>query len=158
MKTVQQILESKPSGVVTIAPQAPVFDALTLMARHDIGAVVVTDGERVVGIMSERDYARKVILHNKSSREVPVSEIMSSPVISVTPAETIEDCMTLVTGRRIRHLPVIAGARLIGLLSIGDLVKALLSEQDFTIRQLEAYITSRAATPPDAAVSAWLAK
>lgn len=144
MPTVQQLLASKAPGVVTIAPDASVFEALTGMAEHDVGAVVVTSARDggVVGILSERDYARKVILHNKASREIPVSEIMTSPVVQVTPGQTLEDCMALMTDRRIRHLPVVADGRLIGVLSIGDLVKAMFSEQDFTIRQLEGYIAT----------------
>lgn len=142
--TVQHILERKVPGLVTIPPNASVFEALERMADHDVGAVLVVDDDnanRVLGILSERDYARKVILHHKSSREIPVSEIMTSPVVSVTPAHTLETCMELVTGRRIRHLPVMDQGRLIGVVSIGDLVKAMFSEQDFKIRQLEGYIT-----------------
>jgi CBS domain-containing protein len=142
MKTVKHLLELKSPGAVTITPEASVFDALRLMAEKDIGAVVVIDGGRVVGVMSERDYARKVILHNKSSREIPVSEIMTDRVVCVWPTQTLEECLALVTSRRIRHLPVMDGERLVGVLSIGDLVKAILSEQDFTIRQLEIYIRS----------------
>lgn len=142
--TVQHILARKIPGLVTIAPHASVFEALERMAARDVGAVLVVDDEdadSVMGILSERDYARKVILHHKSSREIPVSEIMSSPVVSVTPDHTLEQCMELVTGRRIRHLPVMDQGRLIGVVSIGDLVKAMFSEQDFKIRQLEGYIT-----------------
>ena len=143
MRTVQHLLMLKAPGVVTISPQASVLEALTRMAEKDIGAVVVTDpeSEQVLGIMSERDYARKVILHHKSSRDIPVSEIMTSPVVSVTPDQTIEDCMALMTDRRIRHLPVLDDGLLIGVLSIGDLVKAMFSEQEFVISQLEGYIT-----------------
>lgn len=142
MKSVASLLELKPRGVVTIGPDASVFDALKLMADCDVGAVVVTRNDRVVGILSERDYARKVILHHKSSRDIPVSEIMTDRVQYVTPVQTLDECMAIVTRGRIRHLPVLDGHRLVGVLSIGDLVKATLSEQDFTIRQLERYIAS----------------
>ncbi len=142
MYTVKQMLESKPRGVVTIAPNASVFEALELMAERDIGAVVVVDDGYVVGILSERDYARKVILHNKSSRDITVDEIMTDRVLYVGPTHTVEECMALMTDKRIRHLPVMDRDRLVGVLSIGDLVKATISEQDYTIRQLERYIMS----------------
>jgi CBS domain-containing protein len=142
MHTVKQLLGSKPGGVVTITPDASVFHALELMAERDIGAVVVVDEEKVVGIVSERDYARKVILHNKSSRDITVDEIMTDRVLYVGLTHTIEDCMSLMTDKRIRHLPVLDGDRLVGVLSIGDLVKATISERDFVIRQLETYITT----------------
>jgi CBS domain-containing protein len=142
MHTVKRLLDSKSGGVVTIAPDASVFTALELMAERDIGAVVVVHDGRVVGILSERDYARKVILHNKSSREITVDEIMTDRVLYVGPTHTVEECMTLMTDKRIRHLPVMDGDRLIGVLSIGDLVKASINDRDFTIRQLETYIAS----------------
>ena len=142
MKTVEQLLQSKPAGVVTIAPDATVFEALELMAEHDIGALVVVADGVVVGILSERDYARKVILHSKSSREIPVSAIMTDRVLYVQPTQTVDDCMALMTDKRIRHLPVLDGEQLVGVLSIGDLVRATIHEQAFTIRQLELYITS----------------
>lgn len=142
MKTVRQLLESKAPGVVTIAPRASVFEALRLMADRDIGAVVVVDEGQVVGMLSERDYARKVILHNKSSREILVSDIMTARVVFVHPGQTLDECMALMTNKHIRHLPVLDGDRLIGVLSIGDLVKATISEQDFRIKNLETYITS----------------
>ena len=142
MHTVRQLLASKRDGVVTIAPHASVYEALELMAECDIGAIVVVHDDRVVGIMSERDYARKVILHNKSSKEIVVDEIMTDRVLYVGRSHTIEDCMSLMTDKRIRHLPVVDGDALVGVLSIGDLVKATLDERDFTIRQLESYITS----------------
>jgi CBS domain-containing protein len=142
MKTVKQLLEVKTAGVVTIAPDASVFDALALMAVKDIGAVVVMREHRVVGIMSERDYARKVILHQRASKEITVAQIMTDKVLYVRPTQTIEECMALMTDKHIRHLPVLDGDRLIGVLSIGDLVKATISEQDFVIKQLERYIMS----------------
>jgi len=140
MHTVKRLLDSKSGGVVTIAPDASVFTALELMAERDIGAVVVVHDGRVVGILSERDYARKVILHNKSSREITVDEIMTDRVLYVGPTHTVEECMALMTDKRIRHLPVMDGDRLIGVLSIGDLVKAMIDEQEFTINQLKNYI------------------
>jgi CBS domain-containing protein len=142
MHTVKQLLDSKRGSVVTIAPYASVFEALELMAERDIGAVVVVDDDHVIGILSERDYARKVILHNKSSKEITVDEIMTDRVLYVSPTHTIDECMALMTDKRIRHLPVMNDDRLIGVLSIGDLVKATITEQDFTIRQLEHYIMS----------------
>jgi CBS domain-containing protein len=140
MKTVKRLLESKSFGVVTIAPHASVFEALELMAEKDIGAIVVVSEDRVMGILSERDYARKVILHNKSSREITVDEIMTDHVYYVDLMHTVEECMALMTEKRIRHLPVLERGRLVGVLSIGDLVKATIDEQDFVIRQLEHYI------------------
>ena len=140
MHTVKQLLDSKRGGVVTIAPDVSVFHALELMAERDIGAVVVVHEDRVVGILSERDYARKVILHNKSSREITVDEIMTDRVLYVGLTHTIEECMALMTDKRIRHLPVMDGDRLVGVLSIGDLVQATIDERDFLIRQLETYI------------------
>ncbi len=141
MRTVQQILHTKPGPLLSIAPQATVFDALAVMAQHDIGALAVLDEGHLVGMFSERDYARKVILHGKSSKEITVADIMSTAVLSVRPDDTIRDCMTLMTDNRIRHLPVVDASGPIGMVSIGDVVKALLSEQAFTIEQLEHYIT-----------------
>ena len=140
MKTVRQLLAAKQGGIVTVTPQASVFDALGVMARHEIGAVLVVDADRLVGIMSERDYARKVILLGRSSHDLQVREIMTEKVVCVHPDQTVQDCMALMTSKRIRHLPVLDGGRLAGVLSIGDLVKAMLSEQAQIIRQLEEYI------------------
>jgi CBS domain-containing protein len=142
MKTVKQLLEAKGREVHTISPDATVFDALKLMAEKDVGALVVTEGGRLAGILSERDYARKVVLHGKSSQEMPVRELMTSRVITVGPHQTVEDCMGLMTENRVRHLPVTEGDRLVGLLSIGDLVKEVIADQEATIRQLESYIHS----------------
>jgi CBS domain-containing protein len=142
MNTVKQLLDSKAPGAVTIPSSASVFDALALMAEKDIGAVIVVDHGRVVGIMSERDYARKVILQHKSSREISVASIMTDRVVYVQPTHTVEECMALMTDKRIRHLPVIDDGRLVGVVSIGDLVRTLISEQDFVIKQLERYIAS----------------
>jgi len=119
-----------------------VFDALKLMAEKDIGALLVVEKGRLAGIISERDYARKVILHGKSSHDTPVREIMTARVVCVRPANTVEECMALMTDKRIRHLPVVENDELLGVLSIGDLVKETISEQQTTIRQLESYIHS----------------
>jgi CBS domain-containing protein len=142
MKSLKQLLGAKGSQVHFIQPDAKVIEALQLMARKDIGALLVMDGGRVVGIMSERDYARKVILQGKSSQDIAVRDIMTSGVVTVDPSKTIEDCMSLMTQRRIRHLPVCEGDKLVGLVSIGDLVKEVIAEQEQTIRQLESYIHS----------------
>lgn len=140
MKTVAQILKLKPAGVISIRPDAPVLEALKLLADRDVGAVLVMDGSRLAGIVSERDYARKVALKGKSSGDTPVSEIMTREVICVTPAQTNEECMALMTAKRLRHLPVIDKGQVVGVLSIGDLVKDAISEQQFIIDQLEHYI------------------
>jgi len=142
MKSLKQLLSAKGNQVHFIHPDARVIDALQLMAQKDIGALLVMDGGRVVGIMSERDYARKVILHGKSSQDIAVRDIMTSGVVTVDPARTVEECMGLMTQRRIRHLPVCEGDKLVGLVSIGDLVKEVIAEQEQTIRQLESYIHS----------------
>jgi len=142
MKSVAHILKSKPDPTVyTIAPTASVLDALKRMAEKSIGALVVTEGEQVLGIITERDYARKVILMARSSKETPVSDIMTSSVMYVRPNQTSEECMVLMTENRLRHLPVMDGGKLVGLISIGDLVKDIISEQKFIIEQLEHYIT-----------------
>jgi CBS domain-containing protein len=140
MKTVAQILKLKPPGVISIRPDVPVLDALKLLADKGVGAVLVMDGPRLVGIVSERDYARKVELKGKSSGDTPVSEIMTREVVCVAPTQTNEECMALMTTKRARHLPVIDNGRVIGVLSIGDLVKDAISEQQFIIDQLEHYI------------------
>ncbi len=142
MKTVMQLLEAKGREIHTVAPDARVFDALKLMAEKNVGALVVAEGGRLAGIISERDYARKVILLGKSSHDIPVREIMTGKVISVHPGQTVEECMALMTAKRIRHLPVMEDERLIGVLSIGDLVKEVIAEQEQTIKQLESYIHS----------------
>jgi len=142
MKTVKEILEAKSHKLLSISPQASVLDALKLMADKDVGALVVLDGEGLAGIFSERDYARKVILHGKSSRATPVSEIMTHKVVCVRPDQSVEECMALMTDKRIRHLPVLDDRKVIGVISIGDVVKELISEQRFVIEQLEHYIHS----------------
>ena len=140
MKTVAQMLERKPSGVISINPDATVLDALNLLAENGVGAVLVMDGTRLVGIFSERDYARRVALKGKSASDTPVSEVMTREVVFVTPNLTNEECMALMTEKRIRHLPVMDNDRVQGVLSIGDLVKDMISEQQFIISQLERYI------------------
>jgi CBS domain-containing protein len=141
MKTVGDILQTKGSEVWTIHPETIVFDALKIMADKNVGALVVLDGAEVTGILSERDYARKVILHGKSSRELKAGEIMSATVYFVSPEQNIEDCMALFTNKRVRHLPVLQNNQLIGIISIGDVVKAVIAEQEYTIKHLENYIT-----------------
>ena len=140
MKTIKELLRGKTPGVCGIGPDAPVFDALKLMAEKNVGALVVIEGESVVGILSERDYARKVILYGKSSHAAPVREIMTPRPVCVQPGNSVEDCLALMTEKRIRHLPVMENGALIGVLSIGDLVKEVISEQQQTIKQLESYI------------------
>ena len=142
MKSLKQLLNAKGNQIHSIGPDAKVIEALRLMAQKDVGALVVMEGGRLVGILSERDYARKVILHGKSSENVPVREIMTADVITIDPSKTVEDCMALVTQRRIRHVPVCEHGSLIGILSIGDLVKEVIAEQEQTIKQLESYIHS----------------
>lgn len=142
MKTLQQLLQAKGNQIYAIAPDARVIDALKLMAEREVGALVVMEGGRLAGIISERDYARKVILHGKSSHDIQVRDIMTAKVITVHPGQTVEECMALMTGKRIRHLPVTDGERLIGVVSIGDLVKEVIAEQEQTIKQLESYIHS----------------
>lgn len=140
MKTVRQLLEGKRHKLISISPEATVYEALQMMSEQDVGALVVMESERLVGIFSERDYARKIILHGKSSRETLVREIMTGKVVVVRPGQTVEDCMALMTDKRIRHLPVLEENRIIGVVSIGDVVKEMLSEQKFIIEQLESYI------------------
>jgi CBS domain-containing protein len=141
MTTVAAILKSKRDpAVYRIAPTATVFDALKLMADKEIGALLVMEGDAVVGIFTERDYARKVALMARSSKETLVRDVMTAPVMYVRPDQTSEECMALMTENRLRHLPVIEDGRLIGLISIGDLVKDIISEQRFIIEQLEHYI------------------
>lgn len=142
MKTVKEILEAKSHKLLSISPQASVLDALKLMAERDVGALVVLDGNGLAGIFSERDYARKVILHGKSSKATPVSEIMTQKVVCVRPDQSVEECMALMTDKRIRHLPVLDGRTVIGVISIGNVVKEVISEQRFVIEQLEHYIHS----------------
>lgn len=144
MKTAANILLSKSDRAVhTIAASTSVFDAVSRMAEKNVGALVVVENDRVVGIISERDYARKIVLMARSSKDTLVRDIMSSPVLFVRPEQTSEDCMALMTKNRFRHLPIMDGDRLVGLISIGDLVKDIISEQQFVIEQLEHYISGQ---------------
>ena len=140
MKSVAQLLKLKPPGIVAIDQHASVLEAIALLAEKNVGAVLVMDGPRLLGIFSERDYARKVALKGKSSADTPVSEIMTREVVVVTPEHTNEQCMALMTEKRARHLPVVEDGQVTGMLSIGDLVKDIISEQQFIISQLESYI------------------
>ncbi len=140
MITVRQLLRGKGHDVWHIAPDASVYDALKLMAIKEIGSLLVLEGEELVGIISERDYARKVVLKEKTTVDTPVKEIMTQEVISLRPEQTIQECMALMTDKRIRHLPVLENDRLVGIISIGDVVKAIISQQEFMIEQLERYI------------------
>lgn len=139
--TVKLYLQRKGNDVWSTHPDATVFEALRLMAGKDIGALLVIESGQVVGMFSERDYARKVILHGKSSKETPVGDIMTSQVICVSPQHTIEECMAVMTEKRVRHLPVLEADQVVGVISIGDVVKSIISEQEFVIEQLTNYIT-----------------
>ena len=141
MSIVREILQEKGDQVWSVSPETTVFDALRLMADKNIGALLVLDGEKLTGIFSERDYARKVILKGKTSKETAVREIMTSVVVTVLPQQSVEECMLLMTENRVRHLPVMEGERLVGMISIGDVVKAIISDKEFMIKQLENYIT-----------------
>jgi len=141
MTTIRQILAKKPA-VYSIGPQATVYDALLVMAERNVGALVVLREGQLAGIFSERDYARKVALLGKRSRDTPVSEIMTSKVVTIDPDRTAGECMALMTEKRFRHVPVMEGGTLVGVISIGDVVRAVVEEQRFTIKQLENYITS----------------
>jgi CBS domain-containing protein len=142
MLSVQQLLDQKPKGIHSIAPLEPVLAAIRKMAEHHIGALLVMTGDKLVGIVSERDYARKVVLLGRSSTETSVESIMTAKVVTVTPRQDANDCMRLMTDKRIRHLPVVSGDRVVGVLSIGDLVRAVIEEQERTIADLETYIRS----------------
>lgn len=144
MRTVEHILHSKGSELWHVVPDDLVIDALRLMAQKNIGALVVLEGGKLAGILSERDYARKVVLEDKSSKDTPVREIMSSSVVTVGPSESIEACMELMTRYKFRHLPVMQDERPVGVISIGDVVKAIISQQEYTIAQLQNYITGHA--------------
>jgi len=140
MKIVKDILEAKGYQVWSIHPDATVYDALTLMAEKNVGALVVVEGERPVGVISERDYARNMILKGRTSRDTAIREIMRPLAVTVRPEQDLEECMELMTDKRVRHLPVIQGDKLIGMISIGDIVKGIISTKEFMIEQLEKYI------------------
>jgi CBS domain-containing protein len=139
---VRQLLDRKDRAVFSVGPEAPVLEAIRAMADHHVGALLVMTGEVLAGIVSERDYARKVILRGRSSSDTPVRDIMTSPVLTVSPETSVEQCMQLVTDKRVRHLPVVEAGRVVGMVSIGDLVKAVIAEQQQQIEQLESYIHS----------------
>ncbi len=141
MRTVKDLLRTKGQDFWWVAPEATVYDALTLMAAKNIGAALVLEVGRLVGILSERDYARKVVLRGRTSRDTPVREIMTADPVCVSVTQTIQECMELMTDKRIRHLPVFDADQLCGVISIGDVVKDIISEQEFMIEQLEHYIT-----------------
>ncbi len=146
MKTrVKDILRHKGTHVWAVAPNDTVFKALEVMAEHDIGAVLVMEGDELRGILSERDYARKVILLGRASRHTPVKEIMTREVETVSPEATIEECMAMMTEKRFRHLPVVEGGKVVGVISIGDVVKAIIDDQAFLLDQMEKYITGQRA-------------
>jgi CBS domain-containing protein len=140
MASVSDLLEVKGTAIYSVGPDDPVLEAIKTMAQRHVGALLVMKGNELVGIISERDYARKVILLGRSSNDTPVSQIMSSPVHTVTPKRSVEDCMRLMTQHRVRHLPVVESGRVVGVISIGDLVKAVIEDQRHTIEQLEDYI------------------
>jgi len=140
MRAAIDIVRYKGSTVWSVGPDKTVLHALAIMAAHDIGAVVVLDGKKIVGILTERDYARKVVLAGRSSRESAIREVMTSDVICVSPEESIERCLTIMTEERVRHLPVVDNQRLVGLISIGDLVRATIEEQEQVIEHLQQYI------------------
>ena len=140
MLEVRQLLADKGHRIFAIGPDEPVLAAVRLMADHYIGALLVMRGDELIGIVSERDYARKIILQNRASSETPVRDIMSSPVVTVGPNDTTDTCMRICTERRVRHLPVVEGGKVVGVLSIGDLVKAVISEQSQEIEHLQRYI------------------
>jgi CBS domain-containing protein len=144
MKTVRQLLESKGHSILSIAPTKTVYDALVVMAENHVGALMVMDGETLVGIFSERDYARNVILKGKASKDTLVSEIMTQQdcLITVTPENTVNECLSVINNKRIRHLPVLENGKVVGILSIGDIVKETIAYQQFLINQLESYIQS----------------
>ena len=141
MTTIRQILDRKPD-VYAIDPDATVLEALKLLGEKNVGALLVRKGERLVGIFSERDYARRMILHGRSSKETAVREVMTTEVFTISPDATAGECMAHMTDRHIRHLPVLEGGRVVGVISIGDIVRAVMEDMRFTIRQLESYIRS----------------
>jgi CBS domain-containing protein len=140
MRTIRDILQEKGFDIYSIGPESSVYQALQLMAEKNVGALMVMSGDKALGLISERDYARKIVLKGRFSKDVPVSEIMSPEIVAIGPEEDVERCMTLMTHERVRHLPVFENGRLIGLISIGDIVKAIIEHKEETIRQLEKYI------------------
>ena len=141
MKTVQQLLDAKGQDIYRVQPDDMVLDALKIMEKENIGSVLVEEGDMLVGIFTERHYARNVFLKGRASPKTPIREVMKTEVICVQPEQTVEACMALMTEKRVRHLPVLRDGQLLGVISIGDIVKSIISEQQFTIEQLEHYIT-----------------
>ncbi|MDH3621062.1 MAG: CBS domain-containing protein [Gammaproteobacteria bacterium] len=141
MKLVKHLLDSKGREIISIVQDASVFDAIKLMADRGVGSLLVMDGEALMGIVTERDYARKVIIKGRASETTPVADIMTTELITTSAEKTVNDCMTLMTRKRIRHLPVLDGVRVVGMISIGDLVEAIISDQQAEIEQLEQYIS-----------------
>jgi len=141
MKKIRHLLEEKGNEVWSVSPEAAVYEAIRIMAEKNVGALVVMEADEVVGLISERDYARKLVLEGRSSRETPVRDVMTARVVSARPDQSVEECMALMTDKRIRHLPVVRDGQLLGVVSIGDLVKAIIAEQQFVIEQLEHYIS-----------------
>jgi CBS domain-containing protein len=140
MKIARDLLREKGTQIYSTSPAATVYDALQQMAEKNVGALIVFEGDRMVGLISERDYARKIILKNKFSRETAVAEIMTRDVVTVSPDRNLEECMELITNHRVRHLPVLEDDRVIGIISIGDIVKGIIDHKEFVIEQLEYYI------------------
>ena len=143
MKTVAELLKAKPARVVTVTPEMSVLEAIKVLAAQDVGAAIVMTGTRLAGILSERDYTRKVILQGRSSNTTRVEEIMTANVVCVSPRTKARDCMALMTDRQIRHLPVVEAGRVVGMVSIRDIVGDIIADQDFTIEQLEHYISGQ---------------
>jgi CBS domain-containing protein len=141
MNTIGQLLESKGKDIWTIAPNATVFEALRIMAKRNVGALLVIDKDNLVGIFSERDYARKVILEGKSSKDTAVGELMTKDVYYIDPKNTLQESMAVMTARHIRHMPVFDRDQLVGMVTLGDVVKQIIADQEFTIRELEKYIS-----------------
>jgi CBS domain-containing protein len=141
MASVKQVLKGKGDDIWTIGPEASVYDAIAMMADKEVGALVVLEGDSLVGVLSERDYARKVVLQGRSSRDTKIKDIMTSRVAYARPEQSVEECMAMMTEKRVRHLPVMDGDELLGIISIGDLVKTIMEEQQHVIEQLEQYIT-----------------
>ncbi len=138
--TILELLQARDGDIWAVSPQATVYDALRMLADKDVGALLVIENDKLVGVFSERDYARKIVLHGKSSAETFVWEIMSQGVVTISPQSTIDECMTLMTDKRVRHLPVMVGDKVVGIVSIGDIVKAIITKQAHTIENLEQYI------------------
>ena len=141
MATVKQFLESKENNIWSISPEATVFEGLQVMADKNIGALLVTKDDKLAGIFSERDYARKVILKGKASKDTTIGELMTREVVYITPENSLDECMALMSAKHIRHLPIISNGKLLGLLTLGDVVKQILSNQEFKIQEMEKYIT-----------------